>query len=71
VLWNFGVSRLALPVASLHNNAIPIFSALAATALGIVPSWQQLVGGAIVLSGVAWLQLRQLLALRAAGRGGP
>jgi len=68
VLWNYGVSRLALPVASLHNNAIPVFSALAATAIGVVPSWQQLFGGAIVLSGVAYLQIRQLLVLRATRR---
>lgn len=68
VLWNFGVSRLALPVASLHNNAIPVFAALAAVAIGVEPSWQQIAGGLIVLSGVAYLQLRQLMLLRAAAR---
>jgi drug/metabolite transporter (DMT)-like permease len=61
VLWNFGVSRLALPVASLHNNTIPIFAALASISIGIWPTWQQLVGGAIVLAGVAFLQLRQVI----------
>lgn len=60
LLWNYGVSRLALPVASLHNNAVPVFTALTSALLGVAPSWQQILGGLIVLGGVAVLQLRQI-----------
>lgn len=56
LLWNFGVSRLGVVVASMYLNLIPIAALLVALALGYEPRLEQLVGGAIVLAGVVLAQ---------------
>jgi drug/metabolite transporter (DMT)-like permease len=58
LLWNYGVSRLGLGTASLYLNAIPVFAVLIALAFGVVPSGRQVLGGLLVLTGVAQAQWR-------------
>ena len=64
VLWNTGVSLVGVPVASLFSNSAPVFAIGVAALMGREPSWMQLAGGAVVLGGIAQLQLRQLRAAR-------
>lgn len=64
VLWNVGVSLVGVPVASLFSNSAPVFAIGVAALMGREPSWLQLAGGAIVLGGIARLQLRQMKAAR-------
>lgn len=65
ILWNVGVSLVGVPVASLFSNSAPVFAIGVAALMGSEPSWLQLGGGALVLGGIAQLQLRQI---RRAGR---
>jgi drug/metabolite transporter (DMT)-like permease len=65
ILWNTGVSMVGVPVASLFSNSAPVFAIGVAALMGAEPSWLQLAGGALVLGGIAQLQLRQI---RRAGR---
>jgi drug/metabolite transporter (DMT)-like permease len=60
LLWNTGVSLVGVPVASLFSNSAPVFAIGLAALMGAEPSWLQLLGGAIVMSGIALHQLRQL-----------
>lgn len=60
VLWNTGVSMVGLPVASLFSNSAPVFAIGVAALMGIEPSWLQIVGGIVVMAGIAQLQLRQM-----------
>lgn len=71
LLWNFGVRTLGLVVAALFLNLIPIAAVAITAAIGIAPSLNQLLGGALVLAGVIQAQLRQMLARRAAAAGPP
>lgn len=64
LLWNWGVSRLTLPVAALYGNASPVFAVATAALLGENPTWLQVAGGAAVLAGVLSLQVRQLVRVR-------
>lgn len=57
VFWNYGVAGLGLLASALHMNMIPLFVILSAYALGVDPSWEQMVGGAIVIAGVLQAQL--------------
>jgi drug/metabolite transporter (DMT)-like permease len=59
VLWNVGVSRVGLPVASLHMNATPVFAVLTAAAIGLPPTGLQIAGGVLVLSGIVYMQALQ------------
>lgn len=65
ILWNTGVSMVGVPVASLFSNSAPVFAIGVAALMGSEPSWLQLGGGALVLGGIAQLQIRQI---RRAGR---
>lgn len=62
VLWNYGVSHVGVPVASLYGNLAPVFSVLvAALFFGAAVSPQQIIGGAVILAGILrmqWLRLR-------------
>lgn len=59
VTWNIGVSRLGIAAGSLWQNAVPVFAVLIAMAFGIHPTGQQILGGAIVMAGVAYMQWRR------------
>jgi drug/metabolite transporter (DMT)-like permease len=65
LLWNYGVSRLSLPIASLHMNAAPVVAVLTSWALGHPPTALQVLGGVVVLSGIVYMQTRQFLRARA------
>ena len=58
LLWNFGVSRLGLGTASLYLNAVPVFAVLIALGFGVAPTRLQILGGLLVLAGVAQAQWR-------------
>lgn len=60
LLWNTGVSLVGVPVASLFSNTAPIFAIGLAALMGREPSWLQIVGGAVVMGGIALHQLRQI-----------
>ncbi len=64
VFWNIGVAGIGLLASSLHMNLIPLIVVLTAYALGIEPRWEQIVGGAIVITGVVQVQLGFLLSRR-------
>lgn len=64
LLWNTGVSLVGVPVASLFSNSAPVFAIGIAALMGSEPSYLQLVGGAIVLGGIAQLQIRQMRMVR-------
>jgi len=59
--WHYGVSRLGIIVASMYNNLLPAAALATTVLLGGAFTWQQLVGGAIILVGVF---SAQLIALR-------
>jgi len=70
LLWNTGVSLVGVPVASLFSNSAPVFAIGLAALMGFEPSWLQLAGGAVVMGGIAQLQIRQMRAARSARRAG-
>lgn len=59
VTWNIGVSRLGIAAGSLWQNAVPVFAVLISMAFGIHPTGQQILGGVIVMAGVAYMQWRK------------
>ena len=63
VAWNTGVSRLGIQSGGLWQNTVPVFAVLIAMLLfGVQPIAEQLIGGAIVLTGVLYMQWRRLRA---------
>jgi len=56
VAWNIGVNRVGLAVGSVWQNTVPVFGVLIALLFGIQPTVEQLIGGVIVMAGVAYLQ---------------
>lgn len=65
LLWNYGVSRLSLPVASLHMNASPVVAVTTSWVLGHPPTALQVLGGVVVLSGIVYMQSSQFRRARA------
>jgi len=57
VAWNIGVARLGIAVGGMWQNTVPVFAVLISLAFfGVVPSGAQVLGGAVVLAGVLWMQ---------------
>ncbi len=57
VAWNTGVSRLGIQTGGLWQNTIPVFAVLISLLFfGVQPLAEQLVGGAVVLAGVLYMQ---------------
>ncbi len=54
--WNYGASRLGTTIATVNINLVPVIAVLTAMLLGHMPTLLQVVGGALVLAGVAWVQ---------------
>lgn len=52
LLWNNGIARLGAGRTALFMNLIPVFAMLSAITIGTYPTHMQLVGGAIVFSGL-------------------
>jgi drug/metabolite transporter (DMT)-like permease len=71
LFWNVGASRLGVPTASLYLNLIPVFAVLIATVFGASMSLQQVLGGMLVIAGVAQMQARALTGRRDDDSGRP
>lgn len=57
VAWNTGVNRLGIQTGGMWQNTVPVFAVLIGTLFfGVHPLPEQLVGGAIVLAGVLYMQ---------------
>ena len=56
-LWNFGVRHAGVVIASLYMNLVPIVAVLILATLGTPPTGNQVVGGLMVVAGVAYVQL--------------
>lgn len=56
VLWNFGVSRLGVPVTSLFGNLVPVVAVIITVLWGGTVTWLQAMGGGLVLLGVLSMQ---------------
>lgn len=67
-LWHFGVSRIGVTVASMYGNLIPVAAVLVTVWIGTYPTALQLLGGAAILAGVLYCQIRAVRAARRAGR---
>ena len=57
--YSIGVYRLGPVIAALFMNLMPISAILITAALGVLPSWQQIIGGIVVLVGIMLAQLRR------------
>lgn len=68
LLWNFGVAKTNLVIASLYLNLAPIIAIAILAMSGEPPRLGQMAGGALVIGGVAWCEWRLLRAKNAAGR---
>lgn len=64
LLWNVGVSLVGVAVASLYSNSAPVFAIGLGALMGSEPTWLQIAGGALVMGGIAVLQLRQTRSAR-------
>jgi drug/metabolite transporter (DMT)-like permease len=63
VAWNIGVSRLGIHMGAIWQNMVPVFAVLISMMFfGIDPLPSQLIGGAVVLAGVLYMQWRRSLA---------
>ncbi len=59
ILWHYGVNKLGAVIAALFMNLMPITAILITATMGIAPTMQQLIGGALVLAGIMLAQLRR------------
>ena len=67
VAWNTGVNRLGIQTGGLWQNMVPVFAVLISLlAFGVQPLAEQLLGGALVLAGVLYMQWRRARSARAA-----
>ena len=57
--WNIGVNRIGLAAGAVWQNTVPVFAVLISLLFDIVPTVEQVVGGAIVITGVAYMQWRR------------
>lgn len=65
LFWNYGVSRIGVPVATLYGSMAPVFSVLvAALFFGASVTLQQIAGGMLILAGVLRMQWLQVKAAR-------
>ena len=60
LLWNFGVSIVGVPVASLYINMSAVFTVLMVMALGIYPTMEQILGGLHVASRKIYLNTKHI-----------
>jgi drug/metabolite transporter (DMT)-like permease len=58
LLWHTGVSRLGVTLMSIYGNFVPVAAIALAVALGARPTVWHMAGGAIVLVGVIYAQVR-------------
>lgn len=67
LLWNFGVKRVGVVIASLFINLVPVVAIAITAALGTAPTTLQIIGGGLVVAGVMQTQLRHFRMPGAAG----
>ena len=60
LLWNFGVAKTSLVIASLYTNLVPVIAVALLAIGGEAPTLAQIAGGALVIGGVAWSEWRLL-----------
>ena len=60
LLWNSGVQRLGLVIASIYLNLIPVVAVVISMGMGTPLRLEQLLGGILVLSGVGLSQFGKL-----------
>jgi len=59
--WNTGVARLGISAGAMWQNTVPVFAVLISLVFyGLVPLPEQLLGGAVVLAGVLYMQWQRL-----------
>ncbi len=58
--WNIGVNRVGLAAGTLWQNMVPVFAVLVSILFGIHPTAEQVLGGAIVIAGVLYMQWRRV-----------
>lgn len=57
VAWNTGVNRLGIQTGGMWQNTVPVFAVLISLLFfGVEPLAEQLIGGAVVLAGVLYMQ---------------
>ncbi len=61
-LWNFGVKRAGVVVASLYLNLVPVVSISIFSITGTAPTLTQIVGGVLVIVGILMSELQMLRA---------
>jgi drug/metabolite transporter (DMT)-like permease len=59
LLWNYGVRHVGVVVASVYMNLVPIVAVAILALLGTPPTWTEVLGGLLVVTGVGYVQLRQ------------
>ena len=60
VCWNIGVSRLGIHMGGMWQNTVPVFAVIISLLFfGVEPLPAQLLGGAVVLVGVLYMQWRR------------
>ena len=64
LLWNFGVAKTSLVIASLYSNLTPVIAIGLLALTGEPPASSQIAGGALVIGGIAWCEWRLLRATR-------
>jgi len=63
--WNIGVARLGIQAGVMWQNTVPVFAVLVSMlGFDLQPTREQLVGGAVVLSGVLYMQWHRWRAVR-------
>ena len=67
-LWNYGVRHIGLQVSAMFMNLTPIVGVLVAVWFGATPRIEQLLGGALIVGAVIWVQMQRG---RAGGRVRP
>ncbi len=68
LLWNFGVAKTNLVIASLYTNLVPVVAIALLAIGGAAPTLAQIAGGVLVIGGVAWSEWRLLRGRAAAER---
>jgi len=59
-LWHFGVSRIGVTIGAMYQNLVPIVVVLISISLGQYPTMMHLLAGVLIISGVLYLQIRNL-----------
>jgi drug/metabolite transporter (DMT)-like permease len=59
LFWNTGIARFGAGRTALFMNLIPVFAMLTAALMGQLPNLAQIMGGVLVISGVALAMVPQ------------